>query len=108
MKNIIGGLVILVCALFFLGACGSATPEAHSGHEAQACSCAKGKAGESVWCDACGHGYVEGKKVACKGCYDAKSGGEACTDCVKPETEEAPAETEEAPAETEDAPANVE
>ena len=46
-----------------------------------ACSCGKGKAGESAWCDSCGVGYVDGAKVACKGCYDAKTGGTACGGC---------------------------
>ncbi len=33
-----------------------------------ACVCAKGKAGEPVWCKACNVGYVDGKKAGCPGC----------------------------------------
>jgi hypothetical protein len=36
--------------------------------DAPACVCAKGKAGEPVWCDACDKGYVDGKPAGCKGC----------------------------------------
>ena len=55
-----------------------ATAEASTGCE----SCKKGKAGEAVWCDHCGHGYVDGKKTGCKGCFKGKSGGTAwCNGC---------------------------
>ena len=47
-----------------------------------ACACGKGKAGESAWCDSCGVGYVDGAKVACKGCFDAKTSGTACSGCA--------------------------
>ena len=45
-------------------------------------ACAKGKAGEAVWCDSCKVGYVDGKKIACKGCFVAKTGGPACEVCA--------------------------
>ena len=45
-------------------------------------ACAKGKAGEAVWCDSCKAGYVDSKKVACKGCFLAKTGGPACPACA--------------------------
>ena len=35
-----------------------------------ACSCDKGKKGETVWCDKCGVGYVDGKKIKDKGEYE--------------------------------------
>ena len=51
--------------------------------KAAACAaCAKGKAGKAVWCDSCKAGYVDGKKVACKGCFVAKTGGPACKVCA--------------------------
>lgn len=45
-------------------------------------ACAKGKAGEAAWCDSCKVGYVDSKKVACKGCFLAKTGGPACAHCA--------------------------
>ncbi len=37
------------------------------------CACAKGKAGEPVWCESCKKGYVDGKEVCCPSCVeDAK------------------------------------
>ena len=52
--------------------------------EAAACSCSKGKAGESVWCDGCNSGYHAGAKVACKGCWEKKAnGGPDCAGCAK-------------------------
>jgi hypothetical protein len=33
-----------------------------------ACVCARGKAGEPTWCEACDVGYVDGKKAGCPGC----------------------------------------
>ena len=55
------------------------TKTAHAGCAA----CAKGKGGESVWCDACNAGYMDGKKTQCKGCYTAKAeGGEPCEACA--------------------------
>jgi len=50
---------------------------------ATACqACAKGKAGEATWCESCKVGYVDSKKVACKSCYLAKTGGPACAHCA--------------------------
>jgi hypothetical protein len=41
--------------------------------------CAKGKSGEAAWCEGCKVGYVDGKKIGCKTCYEHKaSKGEAC------------------------------
>ena len=45
-------------------------------------ACAKGKAGEAAWCDSCKVGYVDAKKVACRGCFLAKTGGPACAACA--------------------------
>ena len=45
-------------------------------------ACAKGKAGEAAWCESCKAGYVDSQKVACKGCFLAKTGGPACVNCA--------------------------
>ena len=58
---------------------GRPTPRPES--TAKACSCGAGKAGGTTWCAACGVGYVNGKKTACKGCVAKAQGGEACADC---------------------------
>jgi hypothetical protein len=85
-------VIILACALLVgLVGCGkseepsepkSTSPKSVSPEKAPAetecAACAKGKAGESVWCEDCNAGYVEGVKTGCKGCYQAKLGGPAC------------------------------
>ena len=57
----------------------------HAKEEAKpACeSCAKGKAGETVWCDGCKAGYHDGKKMKCQGCFDKASGksDKGCEKC---------------------------
>lgn len=45
-------------------------------------TCAKGKAGETVWCEGCGAGYVGGEKTGCESCFAAKKGGPACPTCA--------------------------
>ena len=42
------------------------------------------KAGKG-WCDDCGKGMVDGKDVACFGCYIEKTKGIACAACAKRE-----------------------
>ena len=42
------------------------------------------KAGKG-WCDGCGKGMVDGKEVACYGCYVQKTGGPDCANCAKRE-----------------------
>ena len=59
-----------------------AAPAADDHADGAACSCGKGNTGENAWCGSCGVGYVDGAKVACKGCYDAKTGGAACGGCA--------------------------
>lgn len=63
------------------GGCAGSKAAAETTEKA-ACSCKDGKAGGSTWCEACGVGYVKGEKAACKGCYAAKTGGDACTSCA--------------------------
>lgn len=42
-------------------------------------SCAKGKKGEATWCEGCKVGFIDGKKVECKTCFEHKANkGEAC------------------------------
>lgn len=42
--------------------------------------CHAGANGQTVWCDGCKKGYVNGKSSSCKGCVDAaKSGGNCPT-----------------------------
>jgi hypothetical protein len=41
------------------------------GHEhAAACTCPDGKAGNTIWCDNCGVGYIDGEKTTDKGAYE--------------------------------------
>ena len=62
------------------GSCAGSKAAAETTEKA-ACSCKDGKAGGTTWCEACGVGYVKGEKAACKGCYAAKTGGDACSGC---------------------------
>ena len=77
--------IVATCLFAFVGCATTsteATPVAVA--EKPACeTCAKGKSGESVWCDHCGAGYAEGKKMACQGCWKAKADGTECTSCAK-------------------------
>ena len=50
--------------------------------DAKACACSVGKAGGTTWCDGCSVGYVDGKKMACKGCVTKAQGGEGCSGCA--------------------------
>ena len=45
------------------------------------CACREGMAGGTAWCDKCQMGFVNGEKVACKGCYVEKTGGAPCPMC---------------------------
>jgi len=69
-------LIAITSFLALLGACdsGNKTTSAaekpaaqHEGHDHdKKCTCGEGKKGGTVWCDKCGVGYVDGKKVANK------------------------------------------
>jgi hypothetical protein len=53
--------------------------------EGAACeSCAKGKAGETVWCESCSAGFHDSKKIKCQGCFDKLSGktDKDCASCA--------------------------
>lgn len=85
MALLVGVAVVGVggCACWLGGGSGNQGHMAKSG-DAKACPmCAKGMAGESVWCDHCNAGFVHGEKVACKGCFAAKTGGPPCPKCSK-------------------------
>lgn len=50
--------------------------------EGTACeTCAKGKAGEAVWCESCSVGFHDSKKIKCQGCFD-KLTGKTDKDCA--------------------------
>ena len=77
MRNPIITLLILAVVAFALPGCGDKSGEAEA-----ACSCDKGKAGETVWCEACKVGYVDSDKTSCKDCFTGKSGDAVwCESC---------------------------
>ncbi len=73
-------LIAIISFVALLGACDSGNKTAaaqtsaadkpaaqHDDHKRDSkCTCGEGKKGGSVWCDKCGVGYVNGKKVANK------------------------------------------
>ena len=44
---------------------------AHAHADGTACTCAEGKAGGTLWCDACDAGYIAGEKTTDKAAVDA-------------------------------------
>jgi hypothetical protein len=57
-----------------------AAAKAHDHDHAKACVCGAGKAGGTVWCDACGAGYIKGEKTKDKAAVTtalASAGGTA-------------------------------
>ncbi len=80
VKSFIVSTVIL---LWFIG---YQTPQITLGSESHGhvcTACDKGKAGEAVWCDSCNAGFIDGKKITCKGCFDSKTKGTVCKTCQK-------------------------
>ena len=77
--------IVATCLFAFVGCATTATeatPVATA--EKPACeTCEKGKSGETVWCDHCGAGYADSKKIKCQGCWKAKADGTECTSCAK-------------------------
>lgn len=75
--------LLALCTFSLVGCATTGTTAAPAVAEAaSSCdSCAKGKAGETVWCAHCNSGYHAGEKVACESCYKAKTEGTACTSC---------------------------
>ena len=87
----IGSVALVGCLALGMAACAGTSGEkhGHAMHEAgdhdgkMACEmCAKGKAGETVWCAKCAKGFVGGESTKCEGCYAAKQGGPACEACA--------------------------
>lgn len=95
MRNSLFACLAVALLALPLAGCGD---DATKGAEA-ACSCDKGKAGETVWCEACNAGYVKGEKTKCEACFKAKTGdGPACEACAakdKPEPDEPEDEPDE-------------
>ena len=84
MKNIVRSLIVLIVVLFLFAGCQSSQMDLGSKFDEHACAaCDKGKAGEAVWCDSCIAGFVNGKKITCKGCFDSKTKGTVCKICQK-------------------------
>ena len=54
-------------------------------HEESCDLCSRGGAGENLWCDQCGVGFVGGEKVTCEPCFEGLVEGNAapCDACVK-------------------------
>ena len=74
---------LVVAGTFSVGCkCPSSAKAEESAHVEQCPACAKGAQGEAVWCEKCAQGFVGGEKVACKGCYAAKTGGPPCEACA--------------------------
>ena len=85
-------IIILSLCIFAFGfvACDSGSTEGGGSSEGvtdggagadAGCICDQGKAGESIWCDDCSVGYVAKEKIACEGCFAAKTGGPDCPTC---------------------------
>ena len=72
--------VLAVCAVaLLLAGCGDSTTKTA---EASCPTCAKGAAGENVWCEDCAKGHVAGKATRCKDCFRGKTGSETfCESC---------------------------
>ncbi len=84
MKNVVRSLIVLIVVLFLFAGCQSSQMDLGSKFDEHACTaCDKGKAGEAIWCDTCNAGYVNGKKITCKGCFDSKTKGTVCKICQK-------------------------
>ena len=50
--------------------------------------CRRGHAGENLWCDECGVGFIGGEKVVGEACFSCKSEGiEHCAQCENGFTE---------------------
>jgi len=81
MRVILSLFLLLAVATIPLQGCSSS--KEMSAASASACEmCAKGKAGESVWCDGCEAGYVDSAKVSCASCYAGKTGNDTwCEGC---------------------------
>ncbi len=53
-----------------------------TGHACTACKKINMTSAGTGWCDHCNAGFVDGKKVSCKKCVRAVTGGAACDACT--------------------------
>jgi nitrate/TMAO reductase-like tetraheme cytochrome c subunit len=78
---------VLLVLMFVVAGCNSDSKQSVAASDTAstpACaSCATGKSGGTAWCKSCNMGFVKGKKVMCRACYVAKTGGAACAVCAK-------------------------
>ena len=77
-------LVLIFLAIFvalLVSACATDSAGTSAKSTGGCTACDHGRAGDTVWCDGCGVGYVKGVKIKCKGCFTAKTGGPKCTSC---------------------------
>ena len=95
MVKFIQAVLVLFVSLMAHGCVGTHAPAHHPlpvaeplsleslDAEHQDCDlCARGEAGENLWCDECGVGYVGGEKVAGEACFACRSGDTIrCGDC---------------------------
>ena len=80
MKYLLSVLLLLFAVAVIAG-CASDSKSVSANAPAGCEACQIGKDGGTARCDACGVGYVDGKKTKCMGCYAAKTGGPACAAC---------------------------
>ncbi|MBT6229597.1 MAG: hypothetical protein HOI47_23380 [Candidatus Scalindua sp.] len=76
-------LVAIAVLVLFLG-CESQQVVEKSSPDKHVCSaCDMGQSGGTVWCDSCNAGFVKGKKVKCKHCFEGMSGEKSgwCESC---------------------------
>jgi hypothetical protein len=82
-------LFLLVSLLVLFVACDNGNQAPTSGQSTVAassqshegCQCGAGKEGAAVWCDKCGVGYVDGKKVTDKAAVDKAAAAQPKADC---------------------------
>jgi hypothetical protein len=80
MKLPVKSFVVVIAFLFIFTGYQSQqivqSSESHKHACAAACeciACEKGLAGETVWCESCNVGYIDGYKVECKHCFEGMS-----------------------------------
>ena len=82
MRNsILSAIAVGLSTLAIIGCATTDVPEPVAN---ECADCARGKAGESIWCESCEKGYVSGKPVEtkCKKCFVAMTGGPPCEGCA--------------------------
>ncbi|MFQ5963838.1 MAG: hypothetical protein ACE5KZ_06100 [Candidatus Scalinduaceae bacterium] len=75
MRISVKSFVIAITILFlFIGYQSQQRVESRESHQHVCVACEKGQAGETVWCDSCNAGYIDGNMIKCKSCFDGKAG----------------------------------